>query len=32
MISYFINSLGETLSKSATLKMVTRLGCLRLQT
>ena len=26
------NSLGEPLSKSATLKMVARLGCLRLQT
>ena len=29
---YFTNSLGETLSRSATLKMVARLGCLRLQT
>ena len=30
--SYFTNSLGEISSKSATLKMVVRLGCLRLQT
>ena len=29
---YLISSLGDTPSKSATLKMVARLGCLRLHT